>query len=193
MQPAGVAVHLYDKREKPRQDVHAAVIALDVPPRDLQQCADAVMRLWSEYRWSRNLPVEFHPNPGKPTRLTWTPGGPRAAFERWLIRVFADAGSASLAAELAPRRGPLHPGDVLIQGGYPGHAVIVLDVVERDSGGQLLLLGQSYMPAQELHVLPNLGNPALSPWYDASTLSTGLATPEWCPFSSKDIRHFIDD
>jgi hypothetical protein len=189
LQPAGAAVHLWDKREKPRQDVHAAVVALDVPPRDLQQCADAVMRLWAEYRWSQKQPVEFHPEPGKPKRLTWTTG-PRAAFERWLIRVFADAGSASLAAELAPRTGPLRPGDVLIQGGYPGHAIIVLDVVERDSGGQLLLLGQSYMPAQELHVLKNLGNPTLSPWYDAATLTTGLATPEWRPFRTADVRHF---
>src|SRR5262245_3007875 len=50
--PAGAAVHLYDGRAKARQDVHAAVVDLDVGTRDLQQCADAAMRLRVEYLWS---------------------------------------------------------------------------------------------------------------------------------------------
>src|SRR5258708_36292421 len=61
LKPRGAVVHLYDGSDKPRQDVHAAVVDLDVPPRDLQQCADAVMRLWAEHRYARGAVVAFHP------------------------------------------------------------------------------------------------------------------------------------
>jgi hypothetical protein len=192
LKPRGAAVHLYDGSDKPRQDVHAAVVDLDVPPRDLQQCADAVMRLWAEYRYARGAVVAFHPDPGRPRALTFDAGSrDRRAFDKWLIRVFADAGSASLQAELrAVGAAGAQPGDVLIQGGYPGHAVLVLDVAAGADGRRWLLLGQSYMPAQEFHVLRN--REASSPWYDAASLSaaSGLATPEWRPFFTRDLRRF---
>jgi Domain of unknown function (4846) len=201
--PRGTAVRLWNGALKSRQDVHAAVVDLDVPPRDLQQCADTIMRLWAEYRFGRRLPAAFHPDPGNPRALVYR--GPygerdRPAFMRWMTGVFGDAGSASLQAELPPvssleRTQPLdvRPGDVLIQGGYPGHAVIVLDVAVADDGRRWLLLGQSYMPAQQLHVLVNPAAP--SPWYDAAALTSpaGLRTPEWRPFFARDLRRFAGD
>lgn len=188
LKPPGAPVHLFDGRLKARQDVHAAVVELDVGTRDLQQCADAVMRLRAEYLFSLGRPIAFHPDPGKPRALMWQ-GRDRRAFAKWLVRVFAEAGTASLAAELARVRGQVEPGDVLIQGGYPGHAVLVLDVAER-GGRRFLLLGQSYMPAQAFHVLKNLADPALSPWFDEAALDTGLETPEWRPFTRADVRRF---
>jgi hypothetical protein len=187
--PEGTKVHLYDGTLKARQDVHAAVVDLDVPPRDLQQWADAVMRLWAEYRFARGLPIAFHPDPGGRRVLTFT-GGDRRAFARWLIRVFADAGSASLQAELRAAADPVAPGDVLIQGGYPGHAVLVLDVVVDGRGRRRMLLGQSYMPAQQFHVLVDPASG--SPWFDAAALEapSGLRTPEWRPFFARDRRRF---
>lgn len=196
--PRGAPVKLWNGALKSRQDVHAAVVDLDVPPRDLQQCADTVMRLWAEYRFARGRPIAFHPDPGKSRALTFR-GHDRAAFMRWMIGVFADAGSASLMAELRPPSKidrDVQPGDVLIQGGYPGHAIIVLDVaVNDDAHHRWLMLGQSYMPAQQLHVLVDAARPERSPWYDAATLTspTGLATPEWRPFFARDVRRFADD
>ncbi|HNN94976.1 MAG TPA: DUF4846 domain-containing protein [Pseudomonadota bacterium] len=196
--PADSPVLLFDGRKKARQDVHAAVVALDVPPRDLQQCADAVMRLQAEYLLSLGKPelIAFHPDPGKPRALTYH-GASRADFNRYLIRVFAEAGSASLQAELPLATSPVMPGDVLIQGGHPGHAVLVLDVAERAAqpgqpARRYLLLGQSYMPAQQFHVVRNLGEPALSPWFEEAALDrpAGLATPEWLPFFRRQVRRF---
>jgi hypothetical protein len=198
--PAGSPVLLFDGRKKLRQDVHAEVVALDVPPRDLQQCADAVMRLRAEYLLALGRPelIAFHPDPGKPRALTYH-GGSRADFMRYLIRVFAEAGSASLQAELPLSQGRVQPGDVLIQGGHPGHAVLVLDVAEQAAGAgqparRSLLIAQSYMPAQQFHVLRNLADPALSPWFDEAALDTptGLSTPEWRPFFRRDVRRFPD-
>src|SRR4029078_1039254 len=47
--PERSPVMLFDGTKKPRQDVHAAVVDIDVGTRDLQQCADAVMRLRAEW------------------------------------------------------------------------------------------------------------------------------------------------
>jgi hypothetical protein len=181
--PEDAPVRLYDGTLKPRQDVHAAVVDIDVGTRDLQQCADAVMRLRAEYLRARGKPVVFHPDPGKPRELRWNGG----RWDKFLVRLFAEAGTASLAAELRPVRDAVAPGDVLIQGGYPGHAVLVLDAADAPDGKRFLLLGQSYMPAQSFHVLKN---PAGGVWYDAAALDGGLVTPEWRPFLRRDVRRF---
>ncbi len=183
--PEGSAVLLFDQHEKARQDVHAAVVDLDVGTRDLQQCADAVMRLRAEYLRARGLPVVFHPVPGKRRELRFGGGD----WQKFLVQLFAQAGSASLAAEMAPvGHRPLSPGDVLIHGGYPGHAVLVLDAAETAAGRRFVLLGQSYMPAQQFHVLKN---PAGGVWYDSAAIDAGgLRTPEWRPFFRRDARSF---
>lgn len=195
MLPAASPVLLYDGSRKPNQGAHAAVSALDVPRRDLQQCADAVMRLRAEYLLALGRPheIRFHPDPGKPRALTYSgTAEARADFMKYMLRVFSEAGSASLQAELSRVEGPVQPGDVLIQGGYPGHAILVLDVAEA-AGRRYLLLGQSYMPAQQFHLLRNTWDEDLSPWYDEAKLDglIGLKTPEWWrPFSRKDVRRF---
>jgi hypothetical protein len=193
--PAGVPVHLYDGSLKRRQDVHAAVVDLDVPRRDLQQCADAVMRLRAEYLLAagRAGDIRFHPDAGRPGVLAFAgAAADRAAFMRYLLRLFAAAGTVSLEAELE-RLGdrPLAAGDILIQGGRPGHVVLVLDIAVSPAGVRYALLGQSYMPAQEFHVLRNLADPRLSPWFDTRALDGGgIATPEWPPFQRANGRRF---
>ena len=110
-------------------------------------------------------------------------------FRRYLRTVFAYAGSHSLSRELHPVADPsaLRPGDVFIQGGFPGHAVIVLDVALGTDGVRRFLLAQSYMPAQNLHVLKNPSD-RTSPWYVARPAGT-LRTPEWT-FDYGDLKRF---
>src|SRR5262245_19513806 len=69
-------------------------------------------------------------------------------------------------------------GDVFIQAGYPGHAVIVVDVAKDRQGHKVFLLAQSYMPAQDMQILRNPELRALGPWYDAN-FGAILRTPEW--------------
>lgn len=193
LEPAGTAVHLFDGSEKPRQDLHLAVVSIDVGDRDLQQCADAVMRLRAEYLLARGQPIVFHPEPAKKQHtLLFDPRQPdpgRKRFHRYLTVLFSEAGSASLQADLAPATAPAVPGDVLIQGGFPGHAIQVVDVVADGTGKRKLMLAQSYMPAQQLHVLKNTDG---SPWFDETALDgkEGLKTPEWRGFHRKDVRRF---
>nr|HPG89492.1 DUF4846 domain-containing protein [Hyphomicrobium sp.] len=69
-------------------------------------------------------------------------------------------------------------GDVFIKGGFPGHAVLVADIaVHPLTKSKRMLLVQSYMPAQDIHVLKNFSNGDGSPWY--AVPSSELVTPEW--------------
>ena len=94
--------------------------------------------------------------------------------------VFTWAGTYSLERELAPKPvAELAAGDLFIKGGFPGHAVLVADVVEnRATGERRFLLVQSFMPAQEMHVLKNPADADGSPWYPLA-FGDRLVTPEW--------------
>ena len=50
-------------------------------------------------------------------------------------------------------------GDVFIQTGNPyGHAIIIVDVAINKNKEKIFMLAQSYMPAQEIHILKNPNN-----------------------------------
>lgn len=110
------------------------------------------------------------------------------SFRRYLDTVFAYAGSASLERDLMPVNDPSRPraGDVFVRGGYPGHAVLVVDVARDAIGQRAFLLAQSFMPAQDIHVLRSPGE--LDPWYLARSAGP-LQTPEWL-FDHTDLRRF---
>ncbi len=205
-------VLLFDGRPKANQEAHHAVLDLDVGTRDLQQCADAVIRLRAEWLYAakRYADVHFNFTSGdradfskwaegfrpivRGNKVTWQKAARADAsyrsFRAWLDVVFAYAGSVSLAAELKPVADvrDIRPGDVFIVGGSPGHAVIVVDVAAKAAGGKVFLLAQGYMPAQEMHVLRNPSDAALSPWYSADFGET-LRTPEWT-FRRTDLKRF---
>jgi hypothetical protein len=101
------------------------------------------------------------------------------------------AGSYSLSKELqrVEDRGEMKIGDVFIEGGFPGHAVLVVDMaIDRHTGRRVFLLAQSYMPAQDIHVLRNPGDGTLSPWYEVE-FGDILYTPEW-RFRWDQLRRF---
>lgn len=210
----GSPVLLYDGQEKGNQTAHVAVVDLPIGKRDLHQCADAIMRLRAEYLWHSKQYKEIHFNLTNGFRVDyerWRKGGrvkvtgnrtewvqsaaasnSYAVFWKYLELVFSYAGTLSLSKELetAPMEG-LQIGDVFIQGGSPGHAVIVVDMAFDADANKVFLLAQSYMPAQEIQILKNPANSDGSPWY--RTISAGaIDTPEWT-FATSDLKRFTGE
>ena len=194
----GAPVLYYDGRIKPR-DVHAAVIAMDTGTRDLQQCADAVMRLRGEFLFGQKHFADIHFNfvgDGKPRYYKDHADSTHSykSFRKYMNYIFAYANTASLKAELKPVDfDHMKIGDVFIQSGNPyGHAVIVVDMARNPgTGAFIFLLAQSYMPAQKIHILQNPNHHRLTPWY-ISTFTGPLDTPEWT-FQKTDLRRFPEE
>jgi Domain of unknown function (4846) len=210
----GQTVYLYDGSPKRNQDAQFAVLDVSVGHQDLQQCADAVMRLRAEFLYSLKdyLHIDFYTGEG--IRLNfkeWANGGrvrlkgdqlirytlpgdnhfcdSRACFDNYLATVFSYCGTRSLAKQLipAPSFNRIHGGEVLIRGGSPGHAMLVMDVAEDVHGRRIYLLAQSYMPAQDIHIVNNPSETGLSPWYRADSAADIIETPEYT-FKINELR-----
>jgi hypothetical protein len=172
-------VYLYNGEPKENQSVQFAVMDISVGNKDLQQCADAVMRLRAEYLFSqkRYSEIEFRDNNNKPHK--WEGGSDRAAFDRYLEQVFGWCGSASLSKQLhAVPLKDIQQGDVLIKGGFPGHAMIVTDVAVNKEGKKVYMLAQSYMPAQDIHIVKNPMKEEPTCWYEVDDADE-IITPQW--------------
>lgn len=183
MKPKASPVKLYTGARKWRQDAHAGVVDIDVGKRDLQQCADAIMRLRAEWLYATRPGKRIAFNDTKGRAMTYAPQRKQRSykkFRKYLVRVFAYAGTYSLERELA--RKPVRDiaiGDVWIKGGFPGHAVLVVDIaVHPETGDKKFMLLQSYMPAQDMHILINPDRSTHDPWYDVVP-DQPLKTPEW--------------
>ena len=211
LHPEGKVVFLHNGQKKGNQNAHYRVLDVDTGKKDLQQCADAVMRLRAEFLYGsgRGEQIQFAFTNGFPAKWAdWRAGrrpvvrgnrvslgaGSRVSsdyqnFRKYLETVFIYAGSQSLSGELQKVQDPsgVALGDVFIQGGFPGHAVLVVDVAENDRGERVFLLVQSYMPAQDIHLLKNPGHPD-SPWYHAKREGP-LNTPEW-RFRFSDLKRW---
>ncbi|HVU95564.1 MAG TPA: DUF4846 domain-containing protein [Puia sp.] len=188
-------VYLFDGTPKRYQGAQFAVLDISVGKTDLQQCADAVMRLRAEYCYSKHdlAAIDFYTEQGvRLNFLEWSrhhPGSSRrASFDAYLTKVFMYCSTRTLEKQLHPKSpGSVNPGDVWIKGGAPGHATIVVDVAEDAAGHRIYLLAQSYMPAQDIHLVKNPADAGLSPWYTADTTRDILETPEWT-FTTNQLR-----
>lgn len=179
-------VFLYNGSLKPNQSAQFAVVDISVGNKDLQQCADAVMRLRAEYLYLNKMPIAFMDYSGK--WYNWKGTGNRNTFDNYLQTVFGWCGSASLDKQLNPVVDflTIKAGDVFVQGGFPGHAIIVVDVAINKKGQKVYLLAQGYQPAQDIHILNNPMNGAINPWYSVDTTSL-IITPEW-RFNKQDLK-----
>lgn len=171
-------VFLYNGAAKKNQLAQFAVLDISVGNQNLQQCADAVMRLRAEYLFATRQfnQIVFYDNNHKVYQFS----APYTYDHllQYLKQVFAMCGSSSLSKQLLPKElADIAPGDVLIRGGFPGHAVIVLDVAINASGQKAYMIAQSYMPAQDIHILlnPLLQN---APWYFVNE-NQQIITPEY--------------
>lgn len=212
LKPVGTEVAYFDGRKKSKSSVANAVIDLPIGNQDLHQCADAIIRLRADYwyqqkaydsirfkftngfvaeyaQWRQGYRIHVEGNHSYWVKTHDKSESPQS-YWAYLEMVFRYAGTLSLSKELRPvKLSEIQPGDVFIQGGSPGHAIIVVDLAKHPITGETLaLLAQSYMPAQEIHILNNYQNTDYSPWFSMSFGKT-LYTPEW-NFSTNDLKRF---
>ena len=187
-------VYYYNGDAKPNQSIHVAVLDFDIGERDLQQCADACMRIRAEYLFEQRKfnEIKFLLASGKRKSFSeYTSKRDRTSFKKYMNYIFAYANTASLKKQTKPVNSfnEIQIGDVLVQSGTPyGHAVTVMDVCTSEKGQKQFMLSQSYMPAQSIEILINPKSTTNSPWYPVN-FEGDLVTPEWT-FIKEDLRRF---
>ena len=124
LKPIGTPVRLHNGKLKNWQGGAYAVIDMEIGRSDLQQCADAVMRLRAEYLWHSKQYEKIHFNFTNGMRVEyskWAQGyrinvnGNNTAwykatgedygyqtFRKYMDMIFMYAGTASLSKELCP-------------------------------------------------------------------------------------------
>jgi hypothetical protein len=195
-----------------RADGHpnvAAVVAIDVGKADLQQCADAIVRLHAEWRWSRgHRDQAYRTASGQKLEFQRYASGQRVRvdgnkialvqsakradpthelFRTWLDDVFGWTNTGALARDgERVALGSLRPGDFFVLTGVPfGHTVLVLDMAKDAAGRRAVLLGQSFVPAQNVHVIRPEPSSA---WFVLDEAAGAITTAFWDPFPFESLR-----
>ncbi len=205
-------VMYYDGTLKDSRDIYVAVFDYEIGDRDLHHCADAAIYLRASYNYSNGfldrLTYTFtngiessyldylqgynyvEMNGGRD--LIRKIGQPREdsckTFRQWLDLIWNYAGTASLVDDTyAISMFEMEPGDIFLQGGYPGHAMTVVDMAENENGHKIFMLAQSFMPAQEQQIVMNPLTRDV--WFSLDDLNY-IITPEYT-FTPGQLRRFI--
>jgi len=211
--PEHFPVRDYKQIPVAKQSYHAAVLNIDVGDKNLQQCADAWIRMYAEYLWAKKDfdTIEFEFTSGQ--KLSWNnykngtrttedgdqvkfhksakPDASYKNFRNYLNLVFNYAGTISLDRESKPilRNQDIKTGDFLITPGSPGHSVFIVGIAKNTAGKKIYLLAESFMPAQDIHILVNPFNKKISPWYELNVNAPKTYTAKYI-FNPTSIKRF---
>ncbi|TBN05506.1 hypothetical protein EYD45_04305 [Hyunsoonleella flava] len=189
LKPFGTKIINYDDTEYFWQMGHIGVLEISVPKNGLQQCADALIRIRSEYLWDNDRKEEIGFNFTSGHYCSWqkyaegyrpkikgnkvsfhktsAANHSKENFYKYLNLIYMYSGTLSLYNELPKINDAknLKIGDMLIKGGSPGHIVMICDEAVNAQGDKIYLLFQGNTPAQSVHLVKNLEDSKLSPWY----------------------------
>jgi hypothetical protein len=213
LKPYGSQILKYDGAPISTQYLHEAVFDIDTGNKDLQQCADAVIRLRAEYlfKTKKSDEIKFHFTNGDLVSWNDYKNGIRAFvsgnsvsfrktanfdnsyqnFRNYLELIFNYAGTISLNKETQPvtKSMELKTGDILITAGSPGHVVFISGVSRNKEGKRLFLLSEGFTPAQSIHLLSNPFDKNISPWYDLDVNASETKTARYV-FKPTNFRSF---
>ncbi|MEC5156929.1 DUF4846 domain-containing protein [Chryseobacterium sp. MP_3.2] len=213
LHPRGFPVRDFNAVPIEKQTNHIAVLKIDVGDKDLQQCADAWIRFYAEYLWGNKRFEEICFEFTSGQFFSWNDykNGVRTRevrrkvsfyktkivddsyqnFRTYLNLIFRYAGTISLNKESysLTDNSQIQAGDFIIKPGSPGHSVIIVGAARNNAGKRLFLLAESFMPAQDIHVLVNRQYPKISPWYELDINSPKTVTAKYT-FEPTSIKRF---
>lgn len=192
------------------QAKHVAIINYDVGTSDLQQCADALMRLRTEYLFEQKRfnEIGFHFCSGQYYSWSMYCKGIKpvlknntvqfvstnkiqlqthTSLRNYLNIVYAYANTISLCKELKPADN-FEIGTVIITPGSPGHTCIIIDEMTNEKGEKIFKLAEGYMPAQSIYILSNPYDAGISPWYKLNKKEIITASYDFKKFQLKNFE-----
>lgn len=192
LKPNGALARYYNGETKLNNNIYVSVIDLPISNKNLQISTNAVMRLISEYLYKQKEyeKIAFHTDNEKLSFVEFSDKDySDQKFNNYMDFVMERISTPSFCSDLKKvALDEIKIGDIFVQNSVPyGHAVIVVDLVENNKGEKLILLAQSFQPAQEIQIISNPNREDLSPWYEVK--EGELLTPEW-RFMTSDLMRF---
>ena len=209
-------VKLFDGRNKYNNNIWDAVFDYDIGKGNLHQCADAVLYMRSNFLYKQGLTENLHYNfvsgfkakyldyithyykiEGNKVSLMSrnnTLKDSPETLRKWLRQIYSYANTWSIDKydSYSINILEIKPGDFFIKSNPPpatGHAINVVDVVvNKTNKKKMYMLSQSYMTAQETHILINPENGSV--WYSLDEFKD-IVTPEW-RFTVNQLKRFIN-
>jgi hypothetical protein len=128
---------------------------------EIQQCADVIMRFYSDFKKSKEQEVRWHDVQGN--LKTWN----GQEYTRYMRDIYNYSNTFSLYKfdSYPVTVKEMRPGDILVIPGFPGHIVLIADVLKKDDRIKLAVVEGFtpavqpflYKPGSEIHVEWNDG------------------------------------
>ena len=207
--PDDIKLPVYDGSTIDYSD-SVAVFYISLGDEGYQQCADSVIRLYSDYfyetkqydkisfqfsngdvcdynRWRRGkrMLVFAGFSCEIPAAL---PDDSHQQYMNYLKEVMRYAGTLSLQKEsemISSKE--LRVGDIVCD---DTHVVMVVDEVVNEKGEKCYLFGQSFIPAVCFHIISKTEGNVTTPWFTQEDLEKNLFVIGTFPFEKKDIRRW---
>ena len=188
----------------------AAVFDISLGDDGYQQCADSVIRLYSDYFYETGQydKISFQFSNGdvcdynrwrKGKRMlaiagfsceipAALPDDSEQQYRNYLKEVMRYAGTLSLQKESEViSLDELRVGDIVCN---DTHVVMVVDEAVNEKGEKCYLFGQSFIPAVCFHIISKTKGNVTTPWYTREDLDKDLFVIGTFPFEKKDIRRW---
>lgn len=190
----------------------AAVFDISVGDEGYQQCADSIIRLYSDYFYENGQydKISFQFSNGdvcnydrwrKGKRMlvfggisceipAALPDDSEQQYRNYLKEVMRYAGTLSLQQESEViSSDELRIGDIICN---DTHVVMIVDEAVNEKGEKRYLLGQSFIPAVCFHIVSNRDGDGVSPWFTQEQLEKDSFVIGGFSFEKKDIRRWKD-
>lgn len=188
----------------------AAIFDISLGDEGYQQCADSIIRLYSDYFYENGQfdKISFQFSNGdvcdyerwrKGKRMlvlgefsceipAALPDDSEQQYRNYLKEVMRYAGTLSLQKESEViSSDELRIGDIICN---DAHVVMIVDMAVNESGEKCYLLGQSFIPAVCFHIVSNIDGTEVSPWYTQQQLEKDSFVIGEYVFQKNDIRRW---
>ena len=207
--PDNTKLPVYDGTTMNSTDI-AAIFNISLGDDGYQQCADSVIRLYSDYYYETKQydKISFEFSNGDVCNYERWRNGNRmfvisnfsceipAAFpdnseqqyRNYLKQVMRYSGTLSLQkeSEVIPYE-ELQTGDIICN---DVHVVLIVDEAVNDKGEKCFLIGQSFIPAVCFHILTHTEGKETSPWFTQDMLANDQFAIGAFNFKKEDIRRW---
>ncbi len=209
--PDGIKLPVYDGTTIDREDA-AAVFDISLGDEGYQQCADSIIRLYSDYfyeneqydkisfllsngdecdyeRWRKGRRMFVLGNFSCELPAAF-PDKSEKQYRNYLKEVMRYAGTLSLQkeSEVIPAE-ELRIGDIICN---DTHVVMITDEAVNEKGEKCYLIGQSFIPAVCYHIVANVNGDEADPWFTQEQLEQDSFDVGPYRFKKKDIRRWKD-